>query len=1137
MALRTPFLRAAFALAFASVGGAETAVAQCPACVNPSFGPASRAYATRVEEAGVGFGQNAKFVAVGDFNNDGVPDLAADGGVLLIFLGTGTGSYSPPNWLPSYVDPRAIAVEDFNGDGNQDLAIAASGALYVLPGDGTGGFASVQTWIALGVERIAVGDFDGDAIPDMATAKGFGDSGAIQVFHGVGDGTFSPPQTIPIGSGAYGEIIPRAGDFNGDATDDLAVASTGDGKIGIVLGHPGGLSVSYAPSPGPAGGDLRVGDFDGNGVLDILAQSQSGFNGPWSLTVLHGLGNGTFVTGTSFVVGYSFIFDAGDVDGDGKLDVALIRTYGPDGLYNHGVFVFPGTGSGTFGAPVRTLIPVTGSSVLVLADLNRDGHLDVARPDPGSAESVAILLGKGDGHFEETPRFSVGVETLQSIVSADFNNDQIPDIAATGFSRSQIGIVLGTGAGGFQAPQVTEAHHDGDIVAADFNHDGKMDVAVADGFEDLSVLLGLGNGALGAPIRTAKEHELTRLAAADVDKDGNPDVLLSFVTVGKVVFYRGKGDGTFFPPTTVSTQFASSFAVGDVNGDGKVDLLLAEAVFAPETLLDVYLGAGNGSFSAPISSVLQTYAGALALGDMNNDAKIDVVALHPYQNSVGVLLGNGTGSFAALLPAPTNRNGRTLALADLTGDGLLDAVVTSQDNVAVIPGKGAGELGRPRLFTMPGEPRAAAVGNFGGDGKPDIAVGVLGSVYEPPDFVALLLNTSCQPRRIDVSTDVNVCAPPGPLPSQPVVQTLDDGDNLACAAGSVTAAIVPGTGTPGAALGGTPSAPVVNGTAAFTNLSIATPGTGYVLQFTHAAAGVTRSRPFTVGSAPPVSIDGPSSFCASGSYTASSGFDTYVWTVDGTFVGTRATIALDGHMLGRGAHTLHVTATRDGCEVSSSLPIQVTLPNVTVTSPTSVCPYAVGVSASVPDAGPGASYAWAVTNGVITAGAGTRAIQFHPGPAGNAVLSVVVTNAPGCSDTGSRTVAVDPAGCPPPIGFYTVTPCRVLDTREPAGPYGGPQLATGTSRNFVFVGQCGVPADAIAVSLNLTVTQPTAAGFLTASPGGTPGAVVSTINYRPGQTRSNNALIALGSAGDLSIFCYQISGTTHAIVDVTGYFR
>ena len=121
--------------------------------------------------------------------------------------------------------------------------------------------------------------------------------------------------------------------------------------------------------------------------------------------------------------------------------------------------------------------------------------------------------------------------------------------------------------------------------------------------------------------------------------------------------------------------------------------------------------------------------------------------------------------------------------------------------------------------------------------------------------------------------------------------------------------------------------------------------------------------------------------------------------------------------------------------------------------------------------------------------------------------------------------------------FYALAPCRVADTRDPPGPYGGPPLAGGANRSFVLGGRCGIPATAAAVSSNFTVTQPAAPGDLRVFPGGAALPVVSTLNWSSGQTRANNAVVILGAATDLAVRCDQVAGTVQLVVDVNGYFQ
>jgi virginiamycin B lyase len=140
---------------------------------------------------------------------------------------------------------------------------------------------------------------------------------------------------------------------------------------------------------------------------------------------------------------------------------------------------------------------------------------------------------------------------------------------------------------------------------------------------------------------------------------------------------------------------------------------------------------------------------------------------------------------------------------------------------------------------------------------------------------------------------------------------------------------------------------------------------------------------------------------------------------------------------------------------------------------------------------------------------------------------------------GANVGRINPGAPPPtaPTSFYTVTPCRVLDTRDPNGPFGGPAIAAGVTRTFAIVGRCGIPASARAVSANLIVTQGASAGYVAAFAGGTLAPLAASLNYRPGQTRANNAIVPLGAAGDVAILSGQASGTVQVILDVNGYFQ
>jgi hypothetical protein len=122
-------------------------------------------------------------------------------------------------------------------------------------------------------------------------------------------------------------------------------------------------------------------------------------------------------------------------------------------------------------------------------------------------------------------------------------------------------------------------------------------------------------------------------------------------------------------------------------------------------------------------------------------------------------------------------------------------------------------------------------------------------------------------------------------------------------------------------------------------------------------------------------------------------------------------------------------------------------------------------------------------------------------------------------------------------GFYTVAPCRIADTRDAIGPFGGPPLQAGVVRTFPVAGRCGIPSNATAVSLNLAVVGPTQDGYLTVFAAGATQPLASTLNYRSGQIRANNAIVPIGDGGSVSVFCGQGSGSTEFLIDVNGCFR
>ncbi|MGA2887460.1 MAG: FG-GAP-like repeat-containing protein [Terracidiphilus sp.] len=319
-------------------------------------------------------GTEPSSIAVGDFNGDGIPDLAvvnSNSNNLTILLGNGDGTFKANPVSPgtgSY--PVSVAVGDFNSDGKTDLAVANTydSTLTILLGNGDGTFtaaaASPQTGFS--PESIAVGDFNGDGIPDLAVANGTSDT--VTILLGNGDGTFTAsPLSAQTGSEPKSIVV---GDFNGDGIQDLAVASANSNTVTILLGNGDGtFTVGLSPQTGNGSESIAAGDFNGDGILDLAVADYSSS----TVTILLGNGDGTFSTAIgSPSTGYSpDSIVVGDFNGDGKPDLAVANYFG------NTVTVLLGNGDGTFtaGASPQT---VNYAASIVAGDFNGDGVPDLA---------------------------------------------------------------------------------------------------------------------------------------------------------------------------------------------------------------------------------------------------------------------------------------------------------------------------------------------------------------------------------------------------------------------------------------------------------------------------------------------------------------------------------------------------------------------------------------------------------------------------------------------------------------------------------------------------------------------------------------------------------------------------------------
>ncbi|NOZ86534.1 MAG: VCBS repeat-containing protein [Deltaproteobacteria bacterium] len=689
----------------------------------------------------------------------------------------GDGTFQNRTTTPIGADPWFIIAGDFNEDGIDDLATANknSSSVSVLitggtagKGDGTftrtpaGDYGTGGTTYG-----IITADIDGDGHLDLVTANNSSAS-SVSIFWGKGDGTFVNRLDIPINGNA---TFPTTGDFNEDGNMDIAVSAYTD-NVAVLLGNGASRSFStpvYYSISGQASNARSIadGDFNGDDILDLAVAAF----GSGNVTILFGngsdgIGNGTFSNPTAASTftacsGPTNIITA-DFNQDAIKDIAVSCM----NANKIGILIGKGTdgrGDGTFEDAVLYDFGSFPVSVHA-ADLNSDNIDDLVVAEWGTG-AIGIRLGNsinghGDGTFGSGNSFAVGSNPAAATV-LDATGDQIPDIASADNVPDSISLLEGHGSGatpGFGFVESFTSNLAGKPVclqAGDLDSDNIPDLAFSQ--EDVHKAAthkgggtnGKGDGTFLA--RWSGDTGDTTLPAwieiTDLDKDSVSDLLIALPGSGSVGIFKGQSsagypDGLFDPVSSISSGTGSlpKMAIAaDVNEDGIPDILAAD-----ETgYLVVLIGGGTGgvpdfTFGSPAAYAAGNGVVSLAAGDLNGDAVLDVALAARDDDAVSIMLGNGSGGLGdgTFYPNPTaaevpvGKAPVAVQLADLNNDGILDLVTANRDDDTLSIRLGNGSSGRgDGTFTGPATPNpvagksptAVAVFDLDVDGIPDLA--------------------------------------------------------------------------------------------------------------------------------------------------------------------------------------------------------------------------------------------------------------------------------------------------------------------------------------------------------------------------------------------------------------------------------
>ncbi len=716
-------------------------------------------------------------VAIGDLNSDGRSDLAAvakndPSGGLLIFFQSKAGEIPtfPSMELSAGVNPVAVTVADVSGDGKDDILVVDPGASALLvhiqvPREGeppAREFLSFSLKSFDGEDQpvaVAAGDLNGDGRRDVIVANA-GDN-TLSLFLQDDKGTL-----VKAGEPVTGLSQPSAiaiGDLNGDKLNDIVVTNAGLHTAWVFLQvvDPKTLEHSLLPVATPAlitdlnGHPVSValGDLEGDGRLDLVVANQNSgtlriffqekFDDPGAaVTIRAGPGSRPVSVAIEDVDGDSF----GDlVVADERMDtVNVFLNDGSGGFpdsHPHMTFASGKAGPG---------LPLPKPTALALGDLNGDGRPDLVVANEGNGEigiflrnSAGDLLAGSERQLKTGPRPS-------AVAVGDVNSDGQNDVVVVNQHSNSAGVYfqdpLGRQGGENLQDKpnltLTTVSHPVQVALGDLDGDGRNDLVVTSGISSaLSIFHHKSSGGL-LPTESQRidtNGDPSAAAIGDLNGDGRNDlvVALGASSVAAVYFQTGARDPTgagemlFEPPQELPVGvFPAAVAIGDLNGDGRNDLAVANEL---SSTISIYLQSSARELEArpePLIAEKGAHPVAITIGDVNGDGREDLLVANLKLNSVGVYFQDCDGNLSTkpdrILVSERDRSPTSISVGDLDGDGRNDAVVVYESSKAVglylQRAAGGLPLSPTRRQALTFAISSAALGDLDGNGRKEVVL-------------------------------------------------------------------------------------------------------------------------------------------------------------------------------------------------------------------------------------------------------------------------------------------------------------------------------------------------------------------------------------------------------------------------------